>query len=331
MEMRARCAAALAALLLVGCGASTPLTTPEPASPQAQVSESPSTPMPLPSPSASLPTVPPATPHATPVPTEPPTPAPSFVPPTVATFAPGGTSSASWDLVALGDSNVSGWGIRSDKPFSPQEAFPGVYAGLLGAEQGVTVVLHSYYPPQVGATLRTVAEWADVVGADPSMRADLERARVVILLIGYHDVLPALAFNRCPSDWPGLRACLQKLTAPMPAAFDRLYGEVAGLVPKETTVLVVDYSIPGPIYDRWGSEPYWPEFKRVAFEDWRDALEAAALKHGFRVIHTYAAVNDASGKPKWNWSDVTSDGWHFNAEGHRRIAEIVLAQDGLGG
>jgi len=99
---------------------------------------------------------------------------------------------------------------------------------------------------------------------------------------------------------------------------------------KGATVLVVDYGIPGPYYDRWGSEPYWPEFKQAIFEDWRNALEAAALGHGFRVVHTYAAVNDATEKPRWNWSEVTSDGYHYNAEGHRRIAEILLAQDALG-
>ena len=260
----------------------------------------------------------------------PPSPGPSFVPPTVATFAPAsGTPSATWDLVALGDSNVSGWGVRDDQPFSPQAAFPGVYAGLLADQQGVAVTLHSYYPDQLGNEVRTVAEWVDVVRADPSMRADLAAAEVVVLLIGYHDMIPALMLGSCPPDWPALRDCLDKATAPMPAAFDALDGEVRGLVPSDATVLVADYGIPGPVYDTWSAEPYWPEFRQAAFEGWRDALEAAAVRHGFTVVHMYAAVNDANGKPRWNWDEVTSDGWHYNAEGHRRIAGIVLAQDGF--
>jgi lysophospholipase L1-like esterase len=319
-EVRRATILVLTALLAAGCGAATSSPTGPAAAAAPTTAASPGHPSPT---SAPAPSAAARSPAATP------SPMPSFMPPTVATFAPAGGGAAIWNLVALGDSNVSGWGIRTDEPYSPQAAFPGVYAGLLGPEQGVTVVLHSYFPSQTGNELRTVAEWADVVASDRSMRADLASARVVILLIGYHDVTPALMFGDCPSDWPALQACLKKFTAPMPAAFDRLYAEVAGLVPKGTTVLALDYGIPGPIYDRWSSKPYWPEFKRAAFEDWRDALEAAAVGHGFTVVHTYAAVNDANGKPKWDWNAVTSDGWHYNAEGHRRIAQIVLAQDGL--
>jgi len=258
-----------------------------------------------------------------------PSPVSSFMPSTVATFAPAGASAATWDLVALGDSNVSGWGVRTDEPYSPQAAFPGVYAGLLGAEQGVTVVLHSYYPDQLGNEWRTIAEWTDVLRADASMRADLAGAEIVVVLIGFHDLLPFVLGGACPSGWPELRDCLVDMTASMPADFDTLYGEIASLVPTGATVLVNDYGIPGPTYDRWSSESFWPEFRKVFFEDWRDGLEAAAVKHGFTVVHSYAAMNDPDGKPVWDSSAVTSDGWHFNAEGHRICAEIILAEDGF--
>jgi len=304
----------LASLLVAGCGGS-------PASPPA--------PAPTLGPAPTGASGPPATASPTSQPTGLSTPAPSFVPPTVATFAPAGASTATWDLVALGDSNVSGWGVRSDESFSPQAAFPGVYAGLLGAEQGVTVVLHSYYPDQLGNEWRTIAEWTDVLRADASMRADLAGAEIVVLLIGFHNLLPFVLGGACPSGWPELRDCLVEMTASMPADFDTLYGEIASLVPNGATVLVNDYGIPGPVYDRWSSEPFWPEFRKVYFEDWRDALEAAAVKHGFTVVHSYAAMNDPDGKPVWDSSAVTSDGWHFNAEGHRICAEIVLAEDGL--
>lgn len=193
----------------------------------------------------------------------------------------------------------------------------------------MTVNLHSYYPDQLGNEVRTVAEWADVVRNDPSMRADLAAAEIVILLIGYHDVIPALLFGTCPSDWPALRDCLATATAPMPAAFATLYGEVADLVPEGAIVLVNDYGIPVPVYERWGSKPWWPEFRRAAFEDWRAALEAAATAEGFTVVHTYAALNDENGVPRPTDEALTSDGWHFNADGHRLIADLMLEQDGL--
>ena len=252
------------------------------------------------------------------------------MPPTVATFAPAsGTPSATWDLVALGDSNVSGWGVRGDESFTPEAAFPGVYGGLLADQQGVEVTLHSYYPDQLGNEVRTVAEWADVVRTDTSMRRDLAKAGIVILLVGFHDLLPATLFGACPTAWPAFGDCVRGLTDPMPAAFDDLYGEVARLVPDGATVLVSDYGIPGPVYDQWSDHPNWDEVRAVLFEDWRDALEAAATRHDFTVVHSYAVMNDPDGGPRWPWDEVTSDGWHFNAEGHRRVAEIVLREDGI--
>lgn len=256
-------------------------------------------------------------------------PSPTFVPPTVVAFEPAaGAATTTWDLVALGDSNVSGWGVRSDEPFTPGEAFPGVYAGMLATDMGVRVVLHSYYPAQLSNEVRTVARWAEVVRTDPAVRADLASARVVIVLIGYHDLLPALLFGRCP-PWPELETCLNDLTAPMPAAFDALYDEISALIPEGALVLVNDYGIPGPVYERYSKEPFWPEFRRAAFEDWRDALEAAAVDHGFTVVHTYAQMNGPDGEPLRDPAETTSDGWHFNATGHRWIAEIVAAGDGL--
>lgn len=301
-----------AAALVGACGGSAPgsaAPTTSPTAAPATVTAAPSTPASSSSAQASAP--------------------PSFLPPTVATFPPQGGADATWDLVALGDSNVAGWGAVTGSTYSPPDAFPGVYGRLLSDEQGVNVVLHSYYPDQLGNEVRTIAEWADVVRADTSMRTALAGAEVVELLIGYHDVIPALLFGACPADWPALRDCLDRATAPMPAAFADLYGQIADLVPEGATVLVNDYGIPVPVYRRWGSEPYWPEFRRAAFEGWRDALEAAALAEGFTVVHTYAALNDEDGVPRPTDRALTGDGWHFNADGHRLIADLMLEQDGL--
>ncbi len=280
------------------------------------------------------PTQPSATPRAdhTDLGTRSPSPAPSveFIPPTVASFAPAaGTPTATWDLVALGDSNVSGWGVRAGEPFSPDAAFPGVYADLLADQQGVGVVLHSYYPDQLGNEVRTVAEWADVVRADPAMRADLREAEIVVVLVGFHDLLGPLVFGGCPGGSSALIACLDEATAPMAAAFAELYAEVAVLVPDGATVLVSDYFGLGPLAERWSPDPAWPEIRRAAFDGWRGALEAAAIAAGFNVVHTSTAMSHPDGRPRWDTADLTSDGLHFNAEGHRLIAEAFVAEDGF--
>jgi len=140
-----------------------------------------------------------------------------------------GTGQPTWDVVALGDSNVAGWAARPDEAYTPSAAFPGVYSDLLAAEQGVTIALHSYFPDQMGNEIRTVAQWADVLAADEQMRANLRRAKRVIVLVGYHDVIPILLLGACGSTWPDpLRGCLKQATDAMPAAFDRLYGDIGG-------------------------------------------------------------------------------------------------------
>src|SRR4030042_1674971 len=50
------------------------------------------------------------------------------------------TAASAWDVVALGDSLVAGWGVRPDQPYTPEEAFPGVYARSLAEELGIETV-----------------------------------------------------------------------------------------------------------------------------------------------------------------------------------------------
>ena len=235
---------------------------------------------------------------------------------------------AGWDLVAIGDSNVAGWGIRPEEPYSPDLAFPGVYARLLGAEQGVTVTRRSYFPSQEGNEVRTVADWNDTLATDEALQNDLSRANVVIVLVGYHNVVPALIFGECGSQWGPLKKCLQAATKTMPSDYDKLFATIQEVVPEGTTVLAGDYGIPTPLYDQWSGKPFWPEMKKAMYEGWRDALEVAAKANGATVVHTYAALNGPKGnKPLAD--DLTTDGWHFSEKGHERLARIYMAEDGL--
>jgi hypothetical protein len=223
---------------------------------------------------------------------------------------------------------VAGWGIRPDEAYSPDAAFPGIYARLLGAEQGVTVTRHSYFPDQSSNEVRTVAQWNDVLATDQAMRRDLSRANVAIVLIGYHNVIPALLFGECGTRWALLEKCLRTATKTMPADFEKLFGTIRELVPAGTTVLAGDYGIPTPLFDAWAAKPFWPEMKQVMYENWRTALEKAATAHGARVVHTYAALNGQNGERRIP-DDLTTDGWHFSAKGHGLLARIFLEQDSL--
>jgi hypothetical protein len=237
-------------------------------------------------------------------------------------------TTVTWNLVAIGDSNVSGSGIKIEEPYSPDAAFPGVYAQLLGAEQGVPVVRRSYFPDPLNDELRTVAQWNDVLASDQELRSDLGRANVVVVLVGYHNVIPALLFGDCGSQWEQLKKCLLQETRTMPADYDKLFSTIQGLVPPGASVLAGDYGIPTPLFDKWANKPFWPEMKKVMYEDWRNALETAAKANGVRVVHTYAALNGPKGDQPVP-EDLTTDGWHFSAEGHELLAHLFMQQDGL--
>lgn len=253
-----------------------------------------------------------------------------FMPPTVATFEPSaGPGSEAWDVVALGDSNVAGWGIRDDEPFTPAEAFPGVYAASLADERGVTVTLHSYYPDQLGNEICTIAEWTDVLARDPTMRADLGQAEVVVVLVGFHNLFKVFLSDGCPGPWPDpMQSCLQGFTGRMPADFAELYAAIATLVPDTATVLVLDYGSTPQAYSLWGDDPNWPAIRQAMFGDWQDGLRSAATDAGFRVVHMSTALIHDDGAPRYDVYEITSDGLHFNAAGHRILADQCLLDDG---
>ena len=236
-----------------------------------------------------------------------------------------------WDVVALGDSLVAGWGVRSEEPYTPGEAFPGVYARSLAEELGVETVLDSYFPDQLGNEVRTVAEWNEVLAADEAMRADLEGAEVVIVWLGYHNIVPALLSHRCGNEWPEpLRTCLQEATETMPADFDELLGTIESLVHGGAVVMIGNQAVAALQLEYWGSQPFWPELKAVAFDGWWDGIEAAAAAHGAIMVDSAEALNGPEGNQALHPEFVLPDQLHLNSAGHRFLADLFLAADGLG-
>lgn len=163
-----------------------------------------------------------------------------------------------------------------------------------------------------------------MLGEDEGMRADLADADVVMLLVGFHDVARALVFGGCPRTWPEIRGCMDEVTSPMPAAFDRFHGTVAETVSDDAVVLVADYGIRPEWLGLSADDPDWPSIRRVAFDEWRDALEEAAEAHGFVVVPTSTQIEPPPGEP---FSALTSDGLHFNDAGHRQLALVHQAAD----
>ena len=248
---------------------------------------------------------------------------------TVATTAT--TAIAAWDVVALGDSLVAGWGVRSDEAYTPEEAFPGVYAQSLGEELGVETVLHPYFSDMLSNEVRTVAEWNQVLTSNEEMQADLRGAEVVIVWLGYHNIVPALVFGECGTGWPEpLRTCLQEATQTMPADFDELLGTIESLVPEGAVVMIGNQAVAPMQIEEHGSQPFWPELRAVAFDGWWQGIETAAAAHGAIVVHSAEALCGPDGNEILHPDFVLPDQLHLNSAGHRFLADLFLAADGLG-
>ena len=179
---------------------------------------------------------------------------------------------------------------------------------------------------------RPLAVWIEVLANDASLRSDLAKAEIVTIFDGTHNLAVAL-LDECGGDWPECKACFQAATASIPADADRLLAAITKLVP-EQAIILWGYdvgAIPPAWWDYWSQEPYWPEMKRILFDNWRPGLRAAADAHGATVIGFKAAIARPNGEPTPEQRGfMQADGLHFTAEGHRFLAELHLAQDGLG-
>ena len=270
-------------------------------------------------------------PTAVPSPTQP-TPAPSSPLandwPFVRTSCPG-ASGQPWLVVALGTSETAGWGIRSDEPYSPQEAYPAQYVDILCEELGVPIELHSYFPSQLGNELAPLAWWNERVAADAAMRADLAAAKVVVLwAMASHDIIPALALGACSGDWPDpLKACFEAATGREPAEMDALFSAISELVPDGAKVLAADAYLPPAVFASWGTKPYWQELRKLI--DPRALVMPLALKHGFTFVDTEAAMNGPSLEMPLEGL-FQSDGLHPTATGALATAQVLAKADGLG-
>jgi hypothetical protein len=213
---------------------------------------------------------------------------------------------------------------------APQEAYPAQYADILCEELGVTIELHSYFPSQLRNELAPLAWWNERVAGDAAIRADLARARVVVLwAMGAHDVIPAIFFGGCGGAWPDpLKACLEDATAKIPAETDELFATIAGLVPDGATVLAADAFAPPLVIEQWAAEPFWSELS--AMIDPRGTIMPLARKHGFRFVDTEAVLNGPSLSESPAPGLLQSDGLHLTAAGQLVVAGVFAEADGFG-
>jgi len=223
-----------------------------------------------------------------------------------------------WTVVAIGDSFMVGVGVvrRSD-------AMPFVYGRLLaeGIDAPVEVLNHG------SGILTTVAEWAVKVAESAALAADLGSADVVLVWLGYHDVLGHL----WSTAWPDpLRAELESVVERSPASWDAFFGALTAAVAPHARILVSELGIPPYLFDRYGSHPDWAEIRRLAYLDWRSIMVETAERYGARVVPTFAAFNGPDGDALVGPGSVWPDGLHADEVHHRFVAELFREHDGIG-
>jgi lysophospholipase L1-like esterase len=222
-----------------------------------------------------------------------------------------------WDLVALGDSTPTGYGVGAD------HSYVQIYAGYIEEDLGVEVAVHNW---AINAT-RTVAGWAEEARNNEELREDLRNAEVITIWLGWHDVIPSIGIGRggpCyqRADEADLD-CLREMTDPMQEGFDKLLSEIVSLAsPAETLILIADVGIPPLFVARWKEYGTLDLLKRQAYEVWRDYIIQATSKHKVHVVYTYEVINSPNGDQEIPPEYMQSDGLHFNKQGHKLLADI---------
>jgi lysophospholipase L1-like esterase len=222
-----------------------------------------------------------------------------------------------WDLVALGDSTPTGYGVGEE------HSYVHAYAGYMKEDLRVDVVVHNWATNET----KRVADWAEAVRNNDELREDLQNAQVITIWLGWHDVIPSIIIEGDNSR-PDLRQdvdinSLREVTDPMQDAFDRLISEIVSIAPPdETLILIADVGIPALFVKRCKEYGIFEIWKQYAYEVWRDYIIQAARKHNIHIVHTYEVINGPTGDQEMPSKYMQSDGLHLNKQGHRLIAAL---------
>ena len=160
------------------------------------------------------------------------------------------------------------------------------------------------------------------------MVTDLGRADVVLVWLGFHDVLALLMSG---AAWPDpLRAQLEAVVEGSPESWDAFFAALTAVVRPQARILVAELGIPPYLFDRFAEHPDWAEIRRVAYLDWRVVMVETAERYGARVVPTFAAFNGPDGDALMALGGVWPDGLHVDEVVHRFVAELFREHDGIG-
>jgi len=232
------------------------------------------------------------------------------------------------DVVALGGSNVAGYGLGGAfdpaGPIDPDQAYPAIYARSLSEEAGRETRYRAHHTLETTPWQnRSLSTWNELLATDEEMRANLELAEVVIIESGVHTIV-----IKCGTHLTFTKECLVDATSDMPAEYEKMFRTVGELVNDGTIVMALNQGLPRPTSEHWRDHPDWPAMKSEAFEVWWGGLAAAAAARNAIVIDTAHMSGDPN-EFGLGTEYTQPDGAHFNPQGHRLFADLLLEADGI--
>ncbi|TFF94265.1 SGNH/GDSL hydrolase family protein [Candidatus Thorarchaeota archaeon] len=222
-----------------------------------------------------------------------------------------------WNLVSLGDSTPTGYGVGTEN------SYVSIYAKYIEEDLGIHVAVHNWATNET----RTVADWAEAIRHDEQLREDLMNAQVITIWLGWHNVIPSITVHGENSSIELTRTLdvhrLREATHPMRDSYNRLLSEIVALAPPhEARILIADVGIPALFVRTYKEYGVFDEFKKHAYESWREYIIQSAGKYEVFVVHTSEVVNDPNHDQQMAPEYMQADGIHFNEAGHKLIAQI---------
>jgi lysophospholipase L1-like esterase len=222
------------------------------------------------------------------------------------------TPTTTIDLVALGDSTPAAYGtVRS---------YAQIYATYMEEDLSVVVRFHQW-----ARNGQRASELLANLQQDQALRDAIGQAEVITIWTGFNDIFPAIGIDPrggvC-GPWADLDLnCASVRVAALKSAIDGIVAELLDLAdPGKTLILFAD--VGNPLASRWQELGLLDELKGPIMEAWIDHVSEACEGTGFRVVHTYQALNGPRGDQVVDPGIMQDDGLHLNSDGHKLLADI---------
>jgi lysophospholipase L1-like esterase len=228
-----------------------------------------------------------------------------------------GGNDLNWNLVALGDSTPSGYGVRSNRSYVE------IYADYIREDLVVDVTVKNWSSND----LLTLTDHVRFIRSNETLRSDLRHAQVILVWVGWHDLIPHIGTPRGGFCYPRAGEvnleCLRNVTRPMEEGYNLLLSEIVSLAnPNKVQILIADVGIPALLVNGWKEDNIFEVLRQNAYEVWHGYIILAAKIHNIRVVPTYKALNGPGGDQVLPPKLVQGDGLHLNEMGHALIADI---------